>query len=461
MNENNTSTVLATDGQTYTAAVEGQTNTVREEILSRIRMEGEQAIPIREDEELQKEKTILDQEYKAFEKGSEYKRASLADIASRDDGAEDEEDGPNQGLVKHTDAYLFKGKEYPVVVCKVSTEVLDSLNTGKYMAISFFANFSRMDSESLETTLKDFQPSHIDLPRKRISNNINEDGLIVVEPSINGFKISCFMEDLDPDTYKSIDELNQWIEDYQGYLLEETMKLLHEKGVDIDDLLKSQICVGLIPRTRQKYESRKAIENGDSVITKDIREKSRAVAEALNAQLELMPLTNQIVEFGCSVYTLEVTQKNATQMGWTSSRKNISYFTKGSVNGRIVRITGSKRKIPLVSEKTAEVKDVLEQLAPVVVTVFENCARAQLGLPKLPVPNYPDKKKCEKKNVAELFEIGAEKCRQIEDDYTQKANDFLNKYFKSEETRDICSLLGKLRSSDSEGIISTKEDTES
>lgn len=423
----------------------GQVKTVRDTILARVKMDGSKATPIRKDGEVLEEKTILDQEYNAGTE-AEYKRASLTDIASRGDGVEDEQDGPTNGLVKHTDAYLFRGKEYPVVVCKTSTEVLDSLREGKYMAISFSINFSRMDSESLETNLRDFQPSHVELPRKRISNNINEEGLIVVEPSINGFKISCFMEDLDDKTFKSLDELNQWIEDYQGYLLETTMKLLRSKGVRVEDLLKSQICVGLIPRTRQKYESRMALERDpdNRVITKEIREQSRAIAEALNAQLELMPLTNQVVEFGCSVYTLEVTTKSADQMGWTSSRNNISYFVKGDRNGRIVRLTGSKRKIPLVSEMTQSVKEVLESLAPVVVTVFENCARAQLGLDQLLVPTYPETKKCETKNVLELFELDPAASYEMEAEYTAAANEFLNSHFKKEEARNIRSLLGSL-----------------
>lgn len=423
-----------------------QTMTVRDAIMARISMEGNKATPIREDGEVQKELTILDQEYDA-DKEAEYKRATLTDIATRGDGsAEDEQDGPNNGLVKHTDAYLFGGKEYPVVVCKTSTEVLDSLREGKYMAISFSINFSRMDSESLESNLRDFQPSHIELPRKRLSNNVNEEGLIIVEPSINGFKISCFMEDLDDRTFKSIDELNRWIEDYQGFLLEDTMKRLQSKGVPVNDLLKSQICVGLIPRTRQKFESREALKRNPDhpVISKEIREQSRGIAEALNAQLELMPMTSQVVEFGCSVYTIEITAKSADQMGWTSSRNNISYFTKGERNGRIVRITGSKRKIPLVAEMTRGVKETLERLAPIVVTVFENCARSQLKLEQLPVPAYPERKKCSTKNIVELFNIDPMVSFQMESQYTNAANEFLNSHFKSEEARNIRSLLSSM-----------------
>lgn len=421
------------------------TMTVRKTILSKIKMEGNKAIPVRADGEVLEEKTILDQEYQGTS-GDKYERASLTDIAGRGDGAEDEQDGPTNGLVKHTDAYLFGGKEYPIVACKTSTEVLDSLNEGKYMAISFSVNFSRMDSESLETNLRDFQPNHVELPRKRISYNITEEGLIVVEPNINGFKVSCFMEDLDEETYKSLDDLNQWIEDYQGYLLEQTIDKLSKLGVASDDLLKAQICVGLIPRTRHKYESRKALElNPDKrVITKEIREESRGIAEALNAELELMPMTNQVVEFGCSVYTLEVTTKSADQMGWTSSRSNISYFTKGARNGRIVRITGSKRKVPLVSNMVQGVKETLESLAPVVVTIFENCARAQLELEQLAIPNYPESKKCEKKNVLELLELDASVSHQMEAEYTAAANRFLNDHFKNEQTRNISSLLASL-----------------
>lgn len=428
-----------------------QGRTVREAILSRIKMDGAKATPIRQEGEVIAEQTILDQEYKVGSE-TEYRRASLTDIASRGDGVEDEQDGPTNGLVKHTDAYSFNGKTYPVVVCKTSTEVLDSLREAKYMAISFSINFSRMDSESLETNLRNFQPSHVELPRKRISNNINNEGLIVVEPSINGFKISCFMEDLDDKTFQSLDELNLWIENYQGYLLETTMRLLQSKGVRVEDLLKSQICVGLIPRTRQKYESRMALDRDpDSrVITREIREQSRAIAEALNAQLELMPLTNQVVEFGCSVYTLEVTTKSADQMGWTSSRNNISYFTKGERNGRIVRMTGSKRKIPLVSEMTLGVKETLESLAPVVVTVFENCARAQLGLPQLALPPYPEEKKCTTENVVELFGLDPSLGYEMEAEYTAAANDFLNSHFKREEARNIRSLLGSLVNRDEE-----------
>lgn len=428
-----------------------ETKTVRGSIMSRLAVSGSKVVPVRKDGEVVEEKTILDQEYIAGKKDAEYKKASLSDMASRGEEVEDELDGPNNGLIKHTDAYQFGGKEYPVVVCKTSTEVLDSLREGKYMAISFSIDFSRMDSESLETNLKDFQPTHVDLPRRRISNHINPEGMIVVEPSINGFKISCFMEDIDEKTFDSLDNLNQWIEDYQGYLLETTMKLLNSKGVSAESLLRSQISVGLIPRTRRKFESRRALAagNGESkIITKEIREESRAVAESLNAQLELMPLTSQVVEFGCSVYTLEVTTKSGDSMGWTSSRSNISYFTKGDRNGRIVRITGSKRKIPLVSEMTESVKDCLGALLPVVVTVFENCARAQLKITPLPVPNYPEEKKCTTKNVLELFDLDGELCQKIEQEYTSKANDFLNSYFKEEESRNIRSLLGSLSKSE-------------
>lgn len=419
--------------------------TVREVIMSRMKVEGNKVSPVRREGEIIKEKTILDQEYKANSDAS-YKHVSLADIASRGDGVEDELDGPNNNLVQHTDAYLFNGVKYPVVACKTSTEVLDSLKEGKYMAISFKVEFSRMDSESLETNLKDFQPTHVNLPKRRISNNIDDEGFIVVEPSINGFKISCFMEDISEEQFWSLDTLNQWIEDYQGYLLEMTMRNLRAKGVEDKDLIKSQVCTGLIPKTRQKYESFMAMEKDPDrkVITKSIRDQSRSIAEALNAQLELMPLTNQVVEFGCSVYTIEVTTKSGDQMGWHSQRNNISYFEKGAGNGRIVRLVGSKRKIPLVSDMTQEVKKTLEYLAPVVVTVFENCARDQLGIEKLSVPDYPANFKCSTKNIVELTGADPQEVAQMEAEYTMAANSFLNEHFKREESRNIQSLLGSL-----------------
>lgn len=313
------------------------------------------------------------------------------------------------------------------------------------MAVSFQINISKLDGGSLETGLRNFRPRAANLPRSRKSTRL-EGNLVVVEPNINGFKISVFVEDLDDANYKALCNLNNWIEEYQGALLESVLLELQKMGVPVEALAKSQSSLGVIPKARRLFESKVAREgegetNATPVITKDIRIRSRAFANELNDALGLEPLTNTTIEFGLQVYTVQVTTNSEVIQNWKSQRSNFSYFSKGEVAGRTNRLTGSKRKIPVTQTSLPGVLSKLESLIPSVLTTFENIARSQLGYKLVEAVPLPPAIRCQKKNINELFDLAVSVTYAYQQEYMTLALAELDKRLKTDEARQIRSLM--------------------
>lgn len=425
-------------------------STIAETIKSRLTVDGEKVLPDRTEEETKKicdNESLLEKEFIGAAKQVDYTAVKLTDLAGEGERSESNpEEALDPGLIGHTDAIRVGGETFSVVVAKTATEVLNCLQEGLYMAVSFEINILKLDSGSLETGTRDFRPRAANLPRARKSTRL-EDNLVVIEPSLNGFKISVFVEELDDNSYAALMKLNDWIEDYQGALLEKVLLELKDMGVPEEALLRSQSSLGVIPKARRLFESkvaREGLEEDETpVITQDIRKQSGQFANTLNDALNLEPLTNTTIEFGLQAYTVQVTKRAEIIKEWKSSRSNLSYFQKGEVSGRITRLVGSKRKIPVTQVSLPKVMNKLEELVPNVLTTFENIARSQLDLPLVAVAQLPESIKCEKRNINELFGVDPSVTYGYQMEYLAQAKEEIEKKIKSQEGKSIISLMEK------------------
>lgn len=423
-------------------------STIKEVILSKINIAEDGTVtPNRTAEEAKKisnAESILEKEYTENKDFADYTSVSLTDLADAGEKKE-QEDAVDPGLIGHTDAIRIKDKVFSVVTAKTATEVLNSLEEGTYMSISFSIEVSKADSGSIEMGTRNFRPNGIRLPRARKSTRL-EGNMIVIEPNINGFKVSTFIEELDDKNYNRLVALNNWIEDYQGALLEGVLNELVAMGVPTEVLAKAQSALGIIPKARRLYESKKSREGDPSdadygVITEDIRKASGAFATTLNDELDLNPLTNTTIEFGLMVSTIQITKDSATIKEWKSGRSNLSYFKKGACSGRISRLVGSRRKIPVTQNSVKKVMDQLEELIPCVLNVFENIARSQLGINELPPITLPKSIKNNTANINELFHLDPMITYNFQQDYLNKAVKKLNEEITLDETRKIRSIF--------------------
>lgn len=425
-------------------------STIAETIKKRLTVEGDKVLPNRTEEETKRicdNESLLDKEFVGAAKQVDYTAVKLTDLAGEGEKSESNpEDALDPGLIGHTDAICIGGRTFSVVVAKTATEVLNCLQEGIYMAVSFEINILKLDSGSLETGTRDFRPRAANLPRARKSTRL-EDNLVVIEPSLNGFKISVFVEELDDASYETLTNLNDWIEDYQGALLEKVLLELKDMGVPMEALLKSQSSLGVIPKARRLYESKIAredlSEDETPVITQEIRKKSGQFANTLNDALNLEPLTNTTIEFGLQAYTVQVTKKAEIIKEWKSSRSNLSYFQKGEASGRITRLVGSKRKIPVTQASLPGVMSKLEEMVPNVLTTFENIARSQLNLPLVDTAPLPKPIKCNKKNINELFNVDPSVTYGYQMEYLAQAREEIEKQLKDQEGKSIISLMEK------------------
>lgn len=425
--------------------------TVREEIKSRLKINGSDVQPNRTEEEAKKAvgvRSILDQEFSSFLSNYDYKSVSLDDLTGFGEEKESSEAESADNLIGHTDAIEFEGKRYPVIVAKTTTEVLNKLPDGKYMQIQFLVEFHRSDSATLEGKMRDFVPRHADLPKSRVSTKL-ENGLVVVEPNLNGFKITALMEDLDDVSYHQLDNLNKWIELYQGALLESTLEKMKDRGVDEWDMARSQVTIGLISRARRVFESKKArmeaAEGETPVITPAIRRDSAIFANELNDLLNLLPLTGSTVRFGTQVSIIEVTTDKKISDSWKSARGNFSYFKKGESAGRINRVSGSLRSTPITSEMEEQVARNLSTIIPSVLTIFENVVREQIGIEKLDVIELPEVREPKTSNIQELFGLDPKELAALEGEYLDRTDREISNHFKNAEVKQIGSILGLLR----------------
>lgn len=420
--------------------------TVREKIQSHIEEKEGKLVPKRTAKELEeavKEKTVLDQEFESRAEG-DYTTIGIEGLLTKA-AAVPVQDGDSPDLnvqsIRHTDGYLIDGEVVNTLVCKTSTEVLDYLVNGKYMAAKFQVNFRKSDSDAVETGLRDFTPRNYFLPRSRRSTTVR-DNMIIVEPNLNGFSITVFIEDLDDISYQELQELITWITGYQGYLLEETIRRLSDLGVPSEELVKSQTTVGLVRKTRNIFEKKKMVQMGEEHRTAGIVEESSNFANELNDYLALQPLTDTSVEFGVQVFTVEVTDDPLVKGTWTSARRNFSYFQKGNTQGRVNRVGGNVRQIPVVQDMIPDVEKTLWTLIPTTLTRFENAARRQVGykslLPNVPLPK---EKKARSNNVADLLKVSATDAFKISRSYSEKALQFLQQYLKEDKANKIQSLL--------------------
>lgn len=420
--------------------------TVREKIKAQIEEKNNQLVPKRTEEELKEaitEKTVLDQEYEARTEG-DYTSIDISGLlisASENPSENPESQNLDIRSIRHTDGYLINGKIINTLVCKTSTEVLDYLVNGKYMAAKFMVNFRKSDSDTIETGLRDFTPRNYFLPRSRRSTTVR-DNMVIVEPNLNGFSITVFVEDLDDVSYKELQELITWITGYQGYLLENTIQKLSAYGVPSDDLVKSQTTVGLVRKTRNMYEQKKMAQMNEDHRTPGIIEDSAQFANQLNEYLALQPLTDTSVEFGIQVFTVEVTDDPLVKKSWTSSRRNFSYFTKGNTQGRVNRVGGNVRQIPIVQDMVPDVEKTIWSLIPTILTRFENAARRQVGYSILiPDISLPKERKARTANVADLLGVDSGEAFRISRSYSEKALQFLRDSLQEDRANKIQSLL--------------------
>lgn len=403
---------------------------IKEKVMSKLEIKDGVLIPKR-DVPVEEEKSILDQEYVGIDNPGDYRSVRIEDIQT---ASVAEAEDVAKGNLKHTDVVRIGGKDISVVAAKTITEVLDSLAEGKYQALSFSVNFDKVDSASIETGIRNFRPQDNPLPRGRRGTKI-EDGLVVVEPAINGYKITVLMEDISESDYDALTKLMNAIEDSQGYFLEQTIQGLSMKGVPKEELVKNQASIGVVAKARRSYESKMA--NG-SPITSEIRNKSAVLANNLNEELNLMPLTGQVVEYGLQVFTVEVTEGTPD---WSSARSNISYFKKGNVSGRIVRIGGCKRKIPILNEMVPEVVSEMTKLAIWTSSLFEEIAIHQLGIEARSSVKDFNVPKNEHTNVCDLFGIDASEVYSMSKSLFDQAKDFMTKNSQEETANKMMTIM--------------------
>lgn len=436
--------------------------TVKETIKAKI-LEENGIKPKRTKEELEqakKAKNILEQEFREREEG-DYRTIDLGNLQTTAAGSEDEENGESVNIdsIRHTDAIVIGSKSYNVVAAKTTSEVLDKITDGKYQCISFYVDFRKMDADTLETTLRNFQPSPIDLPRGRKGVEI-EDGMIVVTPAINGFKITTLLESIDESSAKRLEELLEWIDCYQGYTLEKTLSTLHSMGVPTEELMTTQATVGLIPKARRIWERKKAKEVSNNIITPAIRSASRDFAEALNQELSIPSLTGTAIEIGFQIFTVEVSTDPVRKSEWKSKRSNLSYFAKGNTEGRIERVAGNRRRIPVTQSQLEEAKNDMISFIPAVLTRFENVARKQLDYTNMePVVPLPEKKSAKTKNVVELFGYSQEDFVRMTHNFNEKAMDKVNNDFLENVANHI-SVLSKFLENLNMGADEEEENSE-
>lgn len=420
--------------------------TVKEKIKSRSVMKDGILTPVRTEKELaeaKKSRTILDQEYNGVAVG-EYSTIKITDLNTAATGDEKAEDLVDVNTIRHTDIIKISGIEHNVVALKTTSEVLETIPDGKYQSMSLEVKFTKTEAECLEGQIKGFLPPPMNLPKSRKALNVRGD-FIIVEPSINGFKISILAEELSDDSYDKIVKIAEAIDRMQAYYLCKTVKSLAENGIPVEDLIKSQAAVGVVPTARRAFERNMAEEastDGKILITSEIRDKSARFADKLNEDLQLAPLTRSSFMIGIQVFTIEVSTNPKKKATWLSSRSNLSYFKKGVSQGRIERLVGNKRTIPLMTEDVPEVAKACEGMVNATLPVFENAVRSQLGIDllkdKYEIPDYEP----EALSIVDLFNYDPVQARKIATKVATIANKAVKEAAKADRTKSIATVLG-------------------
>lgn len=422
---------------------------IGEKIKSKIKVEEGVLVPNRSEKELleaEKSRSILEQEYVENDKHADYESIDITDLEVS--GAIKKED-IDVNSIRHTDIILLNGIKHNVVAAKATSEVLDTLVNGKYQAITFYVNMRKSDAENLEGKIRPFLAPPMNIPKGRKALNV-EGPFIVVSPEINGFKITALMEILDEQSYDELVNACKMADNLQAYYLCKTLRGLNDAGVDLAELVKSQASVGLVANARKSLERRLAQEestDGKILITKDIRNRSRQFADKLNEDLQLIPLTRSTFEMGFQVYTLEVSTDPNRKSQWLSSRNNLSYFQKGAAQGRIERIVGNRRTVPVLTEDMPDVVKHCTAYASALLPIMENICRRQLNLPVLDEKyKFPDLKP-DAYSIVDLFNLDPREANMIAANLSTRANKAVIEETKSNKVKTISTVLGNLYNS--------------
>lgn len=424
--------------------------TNREVIRSKVKEENGILKPIRTDKELKqalKSRSVLDQEYVENKEVGDYRTISIDKLnVAVGTNPEVAEDALDVDTIRHTDVIEIEGQKHNVVAAKTTSEILDQMLDGKFQSMGYYVNYSNADSTTVEGRIKNLKPTPIDLPKGRKGVNV-QDGMIIASPNINGLKVVTLAEQFDDISYAELVVAVDAMDNLQGYLLEKTLIALNKNGVSVEELLRSQASVGLVKNARRSYERASALEasgDGSILITNEIRNKSRAFADNLNEELQLLPLTGETLEIGFQVFTVEVSTSAARKAQWTSSRSNLSYFDKGKAQGRIERIVGNKRRIPIINELVPESKELAIDFTHRILPIMENATRRQLGLTPLPYKvQFPANIKPTHKSIIDLFDIDPAHAHKVAANMATQANKAVKAAIQGQHVKTIETILSR------------------
>lgn len=466
-------------------------STIRDTIKSNIQIQNGEVIPSRSKEQMEQEKKergILDKEYIQRSDGA-YKTIrpedmiTAASTTSLDEEEESKTDNLAVNSVKHTDGYICGGKFHNSIVTKTTTAVLDSIKEGTYDMLKYSIDFKRTDADSMEATIPAFVKNPIDIPRGTASF-VYKEIFIAIEPQPNGFYIACLVESIPDKQREALEALEDFTVNLQGYILENTLMGLKSSGISVQDLIRSQLLVGVVPAARKRFErikaeqERKASGAEKIVITDGIRTLSAEVADDLNAKLQSLPLTGESVTLGLDYKRIAKTINKEIIESWSSKRAGISYFKQGDTYGRIENIRSSRRTIPILADFVPKVISIVKELIPCVIDIFENTARAQVGdYPIIAANPLPFEKIIEKDenglervnkkvytpehyDVVDLFKYDRVKACKEKMAIMNMARQFVDDKAEKDDQNEIKSLLSKYLSAKEKSTIETPEASE-